>query len=62
MAKGLKGIFWSAGDVLELGIGSIGTSTCQKSSNLKWIDCIILKLILKKFDVLKNNEKNRSKS
>ena len=49
-AKGLKRIFWSAGDVLEHGSGSMGTFSCQKSSNLKWIDCIIFKLILKKFD------------
>ena len=52
-AKRLKRIFWSAGDVRELGSVSMGTFSCQKSSDLKWIDCIILKLILKKFDFLK---------
>ena len=52
-AKGHKRIFWNTGGVLEQGSVSIGTSTCQKSSNSKWIDCIILKLILKKFDFLK---------
>ena len=31
----------------------MGTFSCQKSSNLKWIDCLILKLILKKFDFKK---------
>ena len=50
MAKGLKRIFWSAGDVLEHGNGSMHMFSCQKSSNMKWIDCIIFKLILKKFD------------
>ena len=50
MAKGLKGIFWSAGHVLELGSVSMSTFSFQKSSNMKWIDCIIFKLILKKFD------------
>ena len=49
-AKRLKRIVWSAGDVLELDSASTGTFSCQKSSDLKWIDCIILKLILKKFD------------
>ena len=53
MAKRLKRIVWSAGDVLELDSASTGTFSCQKSSDLKWIDCIILKLILKKFDFLK---------
>ena len=52
-AKGHKRIFGNTGGVLEQGSGTMGTSTCQKSSNLKWIDCIILKLILKKFDFLK---------
>ena len=46
-AKGLKRIFWSAGDVLEHGSGSMGMFSCQKSSILKWIDCIIFKLSLK---------------
>ena len=53
MAKGPKRIFWSTGDVPELGSGSMGMFSGQKSSNLKWIDCSILKLILKKFDILK---------
>ena len=60
-AKGHKRIFWNTGGVLEQGSGSMGTSTCQKSSNSKWIDCIILKLILKKFDFLKLMSKIISK-
>ena len=52
-AKGHKRICWNIGGVLEQGSGSLGTSTCQNSSNSKWIDCIILKLILKKFDFFK---------
>ena len=47
MAKGPKRIFWSTGDVPELGSGSMGMFSGQKSSNLKWIDCIIFKLSLK---------------
>ena len=53
MAKGLKGIFWSAGHVLELGSVSMSTFSFQKSSNLKWIHCIILKLYLKELYFLK---------
>ena len=35
---------------LEQDSGSMGTSVCQKPSNLKWMCCIIFKLYLKTFD------------
>jgi len=44
--SGLLEIFF----FLEQDSGSMGTFVCQKSSNLKWMRCIIFKLYLKTFD------------